>query len=234
MLTYKQLKELKNIDLPTGRVYDLPHAKYPSITTILGATADKTWLDRWIQSVGVEEAERIKNDAAIRGTKVHDYLERFYEEYPQATKQDAKSFIKESGLATEPMFIRRMVVELLKHLLANQFHSLAQEIVVWDDELEIAGRCDSIGYLKNNLYVIDYKTARKEKQIKFIRDYFLQASFYTVSYNKMFGENINQFAILIANEQGGSQVFTGNPQVYLPELKRRVKMFYEQKKTQRD
>lgn len=230
MLTYNYSKTIKNIDKPSGRVYDTPSGYFPSITTVLGATANKAWLQRWIESVGEEEANRIKEAAAERGTILHNYLERLYEEYESPTKEQARSFIASSGLNDEKPFIKKMTVELIKHLLANNFRSVSQEFVVWDDDLKIAGRCDGVGYWNGNLVVIDYKTSRKKKSISQIKDYYLQATFYCVAHNKMFAEKVNSFIILMAVEDGSSVVFTGNPVHYLPELKHRIKGFYDQKK----
>ncbi len=229
MLTYNQCKKVKNIDKPSGRVYDTLDGIFPSITTVLGATANKAWLQRWIDSVGEEEANRIKEAAAERGTILHNYLEHLYEEYENPTKEQARYFIKTSGLNTEKPFIKKMTVELMKHLLANNFRSVSQEFVVWDNELKIAGRCDGVGYLNDKLVIIDYKTSRKKKYTSQIKDYYLQATFYCTAHNKMFSDKVSSFVILMAVEDGTSQVFTGNPSHYLPELKYRINKYYASK-----
>lgn len=230
MLTYNYTKTVQNIDKPSGRVYDTPVGYFPSITTVLGATANKIWLQKWIESVGEEEANRIKEAAAERGTILHNYLERLYEEYESPTKEQARNFIMSSGLSEEKPFIKKMTVELIKHMLANNFRSVSQEFVVWDEELKVAGRCDGVGYWNDNLVVIDYKTSRKKKSISQIKDYYLQATFYCTAHNKMFDNKVNSFIILMAVEDGTSIVFRGSPNHYLPELKYRIKSFYEQKK----
>ena len=71
-------EKLERIDRSTGRVYkawnfDIP---MPSVTTILDSTKDKTHLKQWAASVGEEEAERIRNEAAIVGTHMHNVVER--------------------------------------------------------------------------------------------------------------------------------------------------------------
>jgi ATP-dependent exoDNAse (exonuclease V) beta subunit len=230
MLTYNYTKTIHNIDKPSGRVYNTPSGSFPSITTVLGATADKAWLQRWIDSIGEEEANRIKEAAAERGTILHNYLERLYEEYEAPTKEQVRNFIALSGLNEEKPFIKKMTVELIKHLLVNNFSSISQEFVVWDDTLKVAGRCDGVGYWNNRLVIIDYKTSRKKKTISQIKDYYLQATFYCTAHNKMFEDKVGSFIILMAVEDGSSVVFTGNPIHYLPELKFRIKKFYDQKK----
>lgn len=225
MLLYEDCKLIQNIDKPTGRVYDTPAGTFPSITTMLGKTSDKTWLNLWKAKVGEEEAERIKNAAAERGTILHDYLESLYNEYNSPTIDQVRRFLKQKGIDKEKPFVQKMIKELIKHLLANNFISVSQEFVVWDEELELAGRCDGLGYWNDTLIIIDYKTARKTKTRTFIKDYFLQATFYTVAHNKMFSDKVNKFIILIAVEDGTTQVFTGSPVHHYNELVRRREAF---------
>lgn len=230
MLTYEICKAFQNFDLETGRVYEVPNHRFPSVTTVLKHSADMTGINRWRESVGHEEADRILNEASFRGTKLHSYLETFYEQYPQATTEQARQFVTSSGLLSEPSHIIDMVKRMMQVLIANSYHSLAQEFVVWNEELRYAGRCDSIGYFNNKLTLVDFKTARKEKPLAFIRDYFLQATAYCVAHNSLFEHQVSRFVIIIVNEKGTHQVFSGTPQQYLPELKYRVKKFYEHKK----
>jgi genome maintenance exonuclease 1 len=225
MLTYEQCKEIKNIDRVSGRVYDTPIGQFPSVTTVLGKTGNKEWLEAWKARVGEAEAERIKNAAAERGTILHNYLENFYEKYSDPSVEQAKEFIANSGLIKEKPFIQKMVKELLKHLLVNNFKSLAQEFVVWDSELELAGRCDGLGYWNGKLVVIDYKTSRRKKSRASIQDYLLQATAYCRAHNQMFENKVSSFIILIAVEDGTSQVFTGLYQNYEAALKTRVEEY---------
>ena len=60
------------------RTYDVGNEKLPSVTTILSATQStekKESLARWKASVGEEQATRIKEQAAARGTDMHTHLE---------------------------------------------------------------------------------------------------------------------------------------------------------------
>lgn len=228
MLTYNQCKDFQNIDKPTGRVYNVPAGLYPSVTTVLKATANTNGIDAWRNKVGEEEANRILEAASSRGTILHKYLEDFFIEYSKPTIDDARHFIKSSGLESELPFIQQMVKSMLKQLLLHKYESIAQEFVVWDDELKFAGRCDNLGYWMGKLTLVDFKTARKEKPLAYVKDYFLQATAYCKAHNRMFPEQISRFVILIANEQGGFQSFSGTPNHYIPDLRYRVRKFYEQ------
>jgi len=227
MIYYNKYREYKNIDSTSGRVYDIPPGLYPSVTTMLSATANAGYLDAWRERIGIEEANRITKEAAERGTLVHQYLEDFCTDFPKATKIAAKHFIENSKLSTEKPHIIKMVNHLIGYLATNEYESVAQEFVVWDTELKIAGRCDNIGYINGVLTLVDFKTARKEKSGSNIKDYFIQATAYCKAHNQMFDANIAKFRILIANEEGTFQVFERNHIHYVGELKYRVKKFYE-------
>ena len=60
-----------------NRHYDVSNEILPSVTTILQETqtAEKAEsLARWKAKVGENEAERVKNEPAKRGTAMHEYL----------------------------------------------------------------------------------------------------------------------------------------------------------------
>ena len=62
------------------RTYDIGKEKLPSVTTILSATQTeekKASLARWQAKVGKNEATRVKQQAASRGSNMHLFLEKF-------------------------------------------------------------------------------------------------------------------------------------------------------------
>ena len=62
------------------RHYAVDNKKLPSVTTILSHTQSKEKQDslaRWQARVGKEEATRIKDQAASRGTAMHTLLEHY-------------------------------------------------------------------------------------------------------------------------------------------------------------
>ena len=59
------------------RFYDCNGVKLPSVTTILSGTKeDNDGIKKWIERVGEEEANRIRMEAAARGTTMHHILEK--------------------------------------------------------------------------------------------------------------------------------------------------------------
>ena len=61
----------------TGRTYTTPNGcKYPSITTVLSILSEES-IAKWRARVGDEEANKIGQRAAGRGTLVHSIVERY-------------------------------------------------------------------------------------------------------------------------------------------------------------
>ena len=61
------------------RIYEVGDEKLPSVTTILGQTQSiekRESLAKWIAKKGKKEADRVKNEAATRGSAMHSILER--------------------------------------------------------------------------------------------------------------------------------------------------------------
>ena len=63
-----------------NRHYDVSNEVLPSVTTILQNTQSdekKASLSNWRQKVGEKEANRIRDEAARRGTAMHEFLEMY-------------------------------------------------------------------------------------------------------------------------------------------------------------
>ena len=79
---YKYPNSTKSL-IEGSRHYDVSNEILPSVTTILQATQSeekKASLQRWKAKVGENEAERVKNEAASRGTAMHKFLEYYLRE----------------------------------------------------------------------------------------------------------------------------------------------------------
>jgi ATP-dependent exoDNAse (exonuclease V) beta subunit len=211
---YEITKDVKAETLSTGRTYFTPHGDFPSITTILGKTADKRWLDKWREKVGHEEADRISKEATDRGELVHKYLERHLSE------EDIYA-----DLLTETNDVQLMVRKLIEATQINVTKVYAQEIAVWSPSLKFAGRVDVVGEWRGEPAIIDFKTSRKRKNQSQIKDYYLQCAGYAQCHNELFDSNIRKLVILITLEEGGVQGFYGDMIHYVPDLKYRINLY---------
>mgnify|MGYP001578078566 CR=1 FL=1 len=218
---YRITENIKVETLPTGRTYDTPHGKFPSITTILGKTANQQWLQKWRERVGVEEADRISKEATDRGELIHKYTERHF--------NDENIF---SELLQETNDVQLMTRKLIEAVQNNVTKIYAQEIPVWSPTLKYAGRIDLVGEFREVPAIVDFKTSKKRKYVDQVKDYYLQCCGYAHAHNELFGTTIEKIVILITIETGGVQAFYGNVIHYLPELKYRINLFNKIKEIQ--
>jgi len=184
-----ELPKLQKITRENGeRYYVTPEGnRYPSVTTILSEWKKKE-LASWRKRVGNEEADRIKNFSAKRGTQFHTLCENYL-----------SGSILEDNIGG--MFNR------FKPLLNRIRNIKCMEQHLYSDELKVAGQVDCIAEFDGCISIIDFKTSSKPKQEKHIWDYFMQASAYSYMFEDRTGIPIQDVTILISCETGETQVF---------------------------
>jgi genome maintenance exonuclease 1 len=212
-----EITELKSRITNSQRWYTTPEGiKYPSVTTVLGAKP-KPYLEAWRTSLGPKKADKETKRCADRGTAVHKMAEDYLNNVENPAKGHESLNVK--------MFNQ------LKLRINNINNIRLQEAPLYSDMLKIAGRVDVIGEYKGVLSVIDFKTSNSNKDDKMIEDYKLQCTMYSLCWYEMFGEFIENFAILIAVEKGMVPLcFQGNVHDYIPEAQQRINMFYSKQK----
>lgn len=161
-----------------GRKYHFDDGtSYYSVTTMLGNTADKSYLEVWRKRVGRMKAEAITKNAGITGQSVHDCCEDYL-------------------LGNEVVFPNAVIKNLFKQIkpyidkYVSNVH--ATETLLYSDELELAGTVDGIIDMiirnKTFLYtILDFKTANKQPKVEWVKDYFLQMTIYSMMVREMFG-----------------------------------------------
>jgi ATP-dependent exoDNAse (exonuclease V) beta subunit len=196
--------------LTTGRTYHTPDGSYPSLTTILGKTANNPWLEQWKARVGEEEAARVSKEATDRGTIVHSFAERHFN--GESIWEDLKA---------QPVDIRQMSRDLIKIVEPGIDEIWGQEQILWSNKYKYAGRTDMVGVWKGRPAIIDFKTSKKAKQSTQIRDYFIQCCGYAVAHNEMYGTGIKDIVVAITIDGKEPQIFEKTAPPFLYELQKR-------------
>jgi len=196
---YKYPKSKREL-LKGVRHYDVDDKKLPSVTTILQATQDAEKaesLKRWTQKVGQVEAERIKNQAAKRGTAMHSYLETYVQ----------------GGKVLDLRDVGREASGMAETIIEKGFGDLEE---VWGSEVTLfypnlyAGATDLCGIYQGRESIIDFKQSNKPKKIEWITDYKLQMVAYAMAHNCVYNTNIDQGVILMCTPDNFFQKFTIN------------------------
>lgn len=187
------------------RFYKTPEGLlYPSVTTITSQHGKDKILE-WRKRVGEQEANRISTKASGRGTRVHKICENYLNnEDDYARKQMPDSLVMFKSI--QPL--------LDSHV--NNIHAL--EVPLYSNHLRVAGRVDCIAEYDGRLSVIDFKTASKPKEEKWILNYFMQCSAYAVMYEEQTKIPVPQIVIMIAVESEEPQVFVKKRNDYIKDF----------------
>jgi CRISPR/Cas system-associated exonuclease Cas4 (RecB family) len=208
--------ELKQINTESGRRYSTPNGNsYPSITTVLSHSTDKTFLIEWRKRVGDDEANRIVKKSSSRGTKLHQICEKYL-----------LNELNEFKIKTLMPDIKDFFLQLKPHIDENVGNVYGLEQPLYSDRLRIAGTTDCIAEWSGKLSIIDYKNSRKIKDENHIQNYFIQATAYSEMFGDMTGRPIEQIVIAIANEDGKPQIFKREKHKYVSDLNSMIERYH--------
>ena len=160
------------------RLYDIGQDKLPSVTTILAATQSeekKASLEAWRQRLGAEAADKVRDDAAARGTVMHHIIE---------------SWLTDQGhldLTDTGQQAHTMADLIIKKGLENRLTEIyGVEPTVFHGGMGYAGATDFIGVHDGELIIGDFKQSNKPKRREWIEDYKLQMAAYALAFQDMF------------------------------------------------
>lgn len=194
----ENIVQAKQINSEKGRYYKVNVGgniqNLYSVTTILSATKseeDKASIKAWQDKVGLEEAERIKNEAAELGTQMHEYIEEYLYtsedglnlEFPEF--KDSKHYIQYRDAFLKPNNIEPLLIEGRVYWQSSQGFGFA-------------GSVDLVAKVNGELCIVDHKSSRKKKKREWIEDYELQVAAYTKAINKLYDLDIRKAFINVA------------------------------------
>ena len=166
------------------RIYDILGVKLPSVTTILAQTKDQSYITRWKEKVGEQEAERIKNYSSKRGTSMHKFLEKHI-------AGDGYEDLTEVGVQAKPM--AQKIIEIGFTPITEYY---GNEVTLYYLGL-YAGATDLVCKHNDLDTIIDFKQSNRPKQKDWIEDYFLQVAAYAMAHDYLFKSEIQQAIIMV-------------------------------------
>jgi len=198
--------ELDVVEENGRRLYVTPSGqKYPSITTVLSILNQKS-IQKWRERVGEEEANRISTRAAGRGTRIHKMCEDYLNNVLQ------ESIEKYS-------YWDRLMFDSMR-IIFDEFIGKVrvQEASLYSDFMRVAGRVDCIAEFDGKLSVIDFKTAAKPKEERYIENYFMQTAGYAVMFEERTGIPISRIVVIIGVDDHGTQLFVKKRDDYIEQF----------------
>lgn len=181
------------------RYYSTPEGSYPSVTTVVGWEKRKFFAE-WRKN-NPEESKRVTS----RGSRLHSLIEKYIGN-ETLNKKEIDPF-------TLDLFLQ------IKNEIDKIDNIKAIESPLYSNLLKLAGRVDCIAEYDGVLSVIDFKGSTKQKKEEDIDNYFMQATAYSVMWQELTKQKVNNIVILISCEDGEPQVFQKKPIDYVKQLK---------------
>ena len=205
------------------RHYNINDGKYklPSVTTILSATQDpeKTAsLDAWQLKMGEDNATRIVEESAARGTAMHKILEKYILE---------EGYLDETVVGKQA---HNMAIRVIEQGLSNISEYYGTECTLYYPGL-YAGQTDLVALHKNELAIVDFKQTNKPKRREWIEDYCIQLAAYAMAHNYVYKTNIAKGVVMMCSKDNYYQEFVieGKEfQKYMHKFLEKVDQYYKQ------
>ena len=205
------------------RHYNINDGKYklPSVTTILSATQDpeKTAsLDAWRLKMGEDNATRIVEESAARGTAMHKILEKYILE---------KGYLDETVVGKQA---HNMAIRVIEQGLSNISEYYGTECTLYYPGL-YAGQTDLVALHKNELAIVDFKQTNKPKRREWIEDYCIQLAAYAMAHNYVYKTNIAKRVVMMCSKDNHYHEFVieGKEfQKYMHKFLEKVDQYYKQ------
>ena len=196
--------------------------KLPSVTTILKATEPdekRESLQAWRDRVGDENATRIVDESAARGTAMHKILEKYILE---------QGYLDLTNVGKEA---HNMAMQVIQNGLSNITEFYGSECTLYYPGL-YAGQTDLIATHKGDMAVIDFKQTNKPKKREWIEDYCLQLAAYGMAHDFVYKTAITKAVIMMCSKDNFYQEFViagEEYRKYKHEWLRRVDEYYQRR-----
>ena len=194
--------------------------KLPSVTTILKATEPdekRESLQAWRDRVGDENATRIVDVSAARGTAMHKILEKYILE---------EGYLDLTNVGKQA---HNMAIQVIQNGLSNITEFYGSECTLYYPGL-YAGQTDLIATHKGDMAVIDFKQTNKPKKREWIEDYCLQLAAYGMAHDFVYKTAITKAVIMMCSKDNFYQEFViagEEYRKYKHEWLRRVDEYYK-------
>ena len=191
--------DAKQITLPDSRYYRRNGEYYPSVTYVLGYYPKGKHFEDWLKKVGYS-ADYIARKAAEEGTEVHEMAERYL-------LGEELNFLDHNMKPQYNPDVWRMFLRFVEFWETYNPKLIETEVHLFSDKLKVAGTCDLVCEIEDQLWVIDLKTSNNLQTT-----YDLQAAIYSQMYEECYGKKVDRTGILwlkSSKRKGAKDKFQG-------------------------
>ena len=176
-------EDAQQITMPDSRYYLRNGEYYPSITYVLQYYPKGKYFEDWLKQVG-NNADYIVRKAAEDGTKVHNMIESYL-------NGEELNFLSPNKQPLYDTDVWTMFLKFVEFWETSNPTLIETEVHLFSDEFKVAGTCDMVCMINNELWVIDFKTSNHIHTI-----YDFQTAAYSKCYEECFGKKIDRRGLL--------------------------------------
>jgi ATP-dependent exoDNAse (exonuclease V) beta subunit len=176
-------EDSQQITLPDSRYYRRNGEYYPSITYVLQYYPKGKHFEDWLKQVG-NSADQIAKKSADEGTQVHQMCE----DYLNGIELN---FLSSSGNPQYDVNIWQMFLKFVEFWENHNPKLIETEVHLFSDELKVAGTCDLVVEIEDELWILDIKTSNHLHTA-----YDFQTAVYGKCYEECFEKQVSHRGIL--------------------------------------
>jgi hypothetical protein len=176
-------EDAQQITLPDGRYYKRNGEYYPSVTYVLSYYPKGKFFEDWLKKVGYS-SEYIVKKASEEGTQVHEMIEEYL-------NGEEMNFLSPTGSLLYDPNVWQMFLRFVEWWETYKPTLIETEVHLFSDEWRVAGTCDLICEINDELWVIDFKTSNQIHTT-----YELQTAVYTKCYEECYEKKVEKQGIL--------------------------------------
>ena len=176
-------RDFKQITTNDSRFYEDGNRTYPSVTYVLSYYPKGRNFEDWLKKVGYA-SDFIAKKAADEGTLVHNLAERYL-------RGDKIDLMDEDQNPKYDLKIWKMFLRFVDFWETSKAELIETEVFLYSDALNIAGTCDLVCKINDEICVIDIKTSN-HLQI----NYELQSAIYARCFEECYDQKVDKVGIL--------------------------------------
>ena len=176
-------EDAQQITMPDSRYYLRNGEYYPSITYVLQYYPKGKHFEDWLKQMG-NNADYIMRKSAEDGTKVHNMIEDYL-------NGEELNFLSKDNIPLYDVEVWKMFLKFVEFWETYKPELIGTEIHLFSDEEKIAGTCDLVCKIEDQIWIIDYKSSNHLHTI-----YEFQLAAYDKCYEECFGVKPDRRGIL--------------------------------------
>jgi ATP-dependent exoDNAse (exonuclease V) beta subunit len=175
-------REFNQINTHDSRFYEDGEKTYPSVTYVLSYFPKGKHFEEWLKRVGYN-ADYIAKKAADEGTLAHNLCERYL-------LGEEISLMKD-GSPQYDLHVWKMFLRFVDFWETSGAELVETEVFLYSDTLHIAGTCDLVCKINDELWVIDIKTSNNLQTT-----YDIQSAIYARCFEECYDKKVDKVGIL--------------------------------------